>query len=541
MIDEALSYTRAGFPVFPLHRPVDNYGPGAACSCGNPRCSNVGKHPRTPNGLKDATTNEDQIIKWWNRWPDANIGLPTGPVSGLLVVDADHDGAKGWLTENQGLFPLSIQATSGRGLHAYYFYPEKTHVPNTAGKVAAGIDIRGNGGYVVAPPSLHRSGQRYKWLGADIRDPNESPQELSEDAIERLRKKPVSETEDVPEEIFSGGRNDALIRFAGAARRWGSNEKEIRQYLLAVNEQRCKPPLPRSEVEAIARGATRYDTVGLTDLKAAATGPVMLWDRDRLDQMEPPQWLVKDHIPKNALSTLYGPPGVGKTFVALDMALSIATGVPFSDEFPVDEGHVVYIAAEGAWGLAPRVKAWEKSRGVRADKLYIVPDAVQLLDSDHVQRLLDELQRTFDIPKLIVFDTLARSMVGGDENAALDMGQAIQHIDAIRDRFADDDTGDGPNIMLIHHSSKDGLKERGSTALRGAMDTMLSVQNAEPGQPGKWLNCAKQKDFAEFDSRLFYLQDVEFDPGNEYGKSVVPNWEPEVDKKNPVADQRELG
>ncbi len=81
-LNHALEYASKGIPVFPLHTPTKD----SSCSCGKPKCDSVGKHPRTKNGLKDATTDKKQIREWWGKWPNANIGIPTGSQSGFIVL-----------------------------------------------------------------------------------------------------------------------------------------------------------------------------------------------------------------------------------------------------------------------------------------------------------------------------------------------------------------------------------------------------------------------------------------------------------------------
>ena len=158
----ALRAAKRGWPVFPLHNPTDE-----GCSCGKSECKNIGKHPRTPNGFKDATTDARQIKKWWRRWPRANIGVVTGVRSGVWVLDVDkrHGGLESLhhLEEEYGEFPAGPRVrTGGNGLHIYLKSAGRS-IKNRTG-VWPGIDVKGNGGYVVLPPSLHVSGNRYLWL-----------------------------------------------------------------------------------------------------------------------------------------------------------------------------------------------------------------------------------------------------------------------------------------------------------------------------------------------------------------------------------------
>jgi len=161
MMDQALQYAALGWPVFPLHWPQDGM-----CSCGRPDCSSPAKHPLTPNGLKDATVNTETIRDRWTRWPDANIGVVTGQASGVVVVDVDagHGGIESWaeLQDIHGRIDTLTSLTGGGGMHLWFQVPAD-ELKSTAGKIAPGIDTRAEGGYVVAPPSLHISGQRYAW------------------------------------------------------------------------------------------------------------------------------------------------------------------------------------------------------------------------------------------------------------------------------------------------------------------------------------------------------------------------------------------
>jgi len=173
MLDWALYYAELGFPVLPLHVPT-SFGPKkgegrACCSCGKNSgekpCESQGKHPRTANGLSEATTDLATIARWWKRWPHSNIGLVTGVAFDVL----DLDGPKALEVLDTA---MPADATSyagpcvrtGRGLHRYYL---PTQLGNRTNLVVKGslIDWRGAGGYVVAPPSVHyEAGNLYEWL-----------------------------------------------------------------------------------------------------------------------------------------------------------------------------------------------------------------------------------------------------------------------------------------------------------------------------------------------------------------------------------------
>jgi len=132
------------------------------------KCTSIGKHPRTKNGLKDATTNLTQIEWWWTRWPDANIGIVTGRVSGWLVLDIDpHHGGEdsiGKVLKNLDDLPFTlISETGSGGMHIIFKYPRDRDIRGKVG-ILPGLDIRAEGNYIVVPPSRHASGRNYRWL-----------------------------------------------------------------------------------------------------------------------------------------------------------------------------------------------------------------------------------------------------------------------------------------------------------------------------------------------------------------------------------------
>lgn len=154
--------------MFPLHTIR-----AGRCSCRHEDCSHPAKHPLTGHGLRDATTSREQIGSWWGRWPWANVGIATGADSGLIVIDVDPrsggDDSLARLQSLMGSLPATLTvATGGGGRHLFYAHPG-VEVGNTAGRLPGvaealpGVDLRGDGGYVVAPPSGHASGRPYRW------------------------------------------------------------------------------------------------------------------------------------------------------------------------------------------------------------------------------------------------------------------------------------------------------------------------------------------------------------------------------------------
>jgi hypothetical protein len=164
--EAALDYAARGWPVIPLHSWTSN-----GCTCGREDCSSPAKHPCTSHGLKDSSVDPVQLVAWWRRWPNANIGLLTGVAFDVLDIDGDegmtsiNEAAPWWgepwdggPTDNPTIDGPTSQ--TGRGWHVLV---APTGLGNRAG-VLEHVDWRGRGGYIVAPPSLHASGRRYEWF-----------------------------------------------------------------------------------------------------------------------------------------------------------------------------------------------------------------------------------------------------------------------------------------------------------------------------------------------------------------------------------------
>jgi hypothetical protein len=239
----ARSLAKHGMPVFPV-RPKR-------------------KEPATQNGVLDATVDLARIEAWWDAMPEANIGIATGRVSNLLVLDVDrHDGRDGdaalaALEARHGALPPTVTVATGCGRHLY-FRVGAYAVQNSAGKLGDGLDIRGDGGYVIAPPSCHPSGQHYVWTGA--KEIAAAPSWLVKRLLSKANgkgKPPGYWSRLLAQPIPVGQRNDALARIAGKMLATGLDVVLMHDLLQCVNEARCAVPLTAGEVEAIGASIAR--------------------------------------------------------------------------------------------------------------------------------------------------------------------------------------------------------------------------------------------------------------------------------------------
>lgn len=229
LLQAALNYAKQGYHVFP--------------------CLPRSKAPATKDGFKSATVDEQTIRNWWRVCPDYNVAIATGEKSDLSVIDID--GPEGHDSALKLELPTSTVLTPTGGAHIYYKYE-----PGLKNKVrfAPGLDIRSEGGYVVAAPSIHPDGGKYENTGA-------GPYHVFPPALKLMLDKPIptpaSTTHDGAD-IVEGGRNHYLTKLGGSLRRLGLDEEAIGAALLAHNDVTCSPPLPEHEVATIARSVARY-------------------------------------------------------------------------------------------------------------------------------------------------------------------------------------------------------------------------------------------------------------------------------------------
>lgn len=224
---------------------------------------------------------------------------------------------------------------------------------------------------------------------------------------------------------------------------------------------------------------------------------------EELIRRPPPSWLVDEVIPAGGTTVLFGKPASGKSFTALDWANCVALGFPWQGK-EVKQGGVIYIAAEGVGGLGIRVRAWKEAFGIKElPNIQFYPGSINLLDAERKNALAELISR-FKFSMLVI-DTMARSMVGGDENSARDVGLVVGAIDTCRAVSPD------LSVVVVHHMSKDGLTYRGSSALEGAAEAMVECSADEDRIT---LSCSKQKDAAPFDPIRLFLDVVTFTDGS---------------------------
>lgn len=242
-----------GWRLFPLCGPDDSSRPERE----------RGKVPLLSKWQYRACADLAELEKWGVQFPGCNWGVVTGRTSGVFVLDVDGEPGDAALSTHlrQGRnLPDTLTVSTGRGKHIYFRWPERQTIRNSAGKLAKGLDIRGDRGYAVIPPSVHTTGAHYAYIAPAALIAN-APQWLLDMVAQPLQ----AGVSILP----VGQRNDGLMRLAGAWRKRGASQDEIERRLLVENVRRCRPPLPDAEVIKIAASAVRYPVGGPDPLERA--------------------------------------------------------------------------------------------------------------------------------------------------------------------------------------------------------------------------------------------------------------------------------
>lgn len=393
MLAAAIEYAERGWRVFPVH----GLRADGQCDCGSRSCQSIAKHPCIKSWTEEATIDACKIVDWWEQFTTANVGIVTGQASHIAVLDVDDsDALGGWSSE-------TLTARTPRGFHFYYAL-NGVPAKNSAGKLGPKLDVRGEGGYVVAPPSIHATRAHYHWVN------------------------PGAPLETVPHWLLvsnpipNGHRNDGLFKIAAAMRGRGQTEQAILDELLRVNEERCAPPLSQLEVLQIRDSVTRYQQK-TAEQGGGSVGAVLRAVSDI--QAQKVSWLWPGRIPLGKLSLFAGDPGLGKSLVTNDIAARTTRGSEWPDGATNDQpGSVIILSAEddAADTIRPRLEA----AGAVLSKVHILqavrrakPNGETTLDHFSLQTDLVALQdavASLDDARLIVIDPISAYLGGIDSH-----------------------------------------------------------------------------------------------------------------------------
>lgn len=499
-------------------------------------CVEDGKTPACANGYKDATTDPARVRElWWN--PNFNIG--TCPDSwGALVTDLDikDDGPGTWARDYADAPKTWTIETPSGGKHLYF----RGSAPTSARRLGPGIDTRGRGGYVLLPPS-RVGGKAYRAvnnhelaeLPSRIASALESGAVATRAALDELdtpgslgrARTLLADLVRRGDVAVSGrGGNNRTYQVACELLNLGLSGDAARDLLIELWNPACQPPWEAGELASIVEHAERYaqNEAGAWGVPSAAdafgaSAAKFLAPRSRrrflsvaeMAALPDPTWLIKDLIMEGGTCLFVGAWRSYKSFIALDLALSIAAGVPTCcGETPARNGPVIYSALEGISGLGKaRRRAWMLGHGLDADAdlpFYLGP-APLVSDNADCQAFLEEiesLKATLTSPlALLVIDTLAQSMAGLDETR--DAGLFLKLVRELAERLH-------CAILVLHHFGHDRAKgARGGTVYPAGFDSYIEGEAKGDKRVEVWVR--KQKD-AEERSAPFTMQGRKIGP-----------------------------
>ena len=308
-----------------------------------------GKTPATPHGCKDATTDPARIAEWWGG-STYNVAIATGNGIVVLDVDADHERGKFGdetleaLEQQYGKLPDTWTCLTGGGGVHYYFACADPALTVGAG-FAPGLDYRGAGGYVIAPPSIHpETGRAYEWEASST--PTSVPLAPLPDWLHRLMRqdKPKqAKSKEAPGKVTEGRRNEEMFRLAASLRAKGLTVAEITAALTEANKTRCDPPLSKQEIESICQSTGRYERGKLKE-QALTPRPLLIKASDI--PYSPPKWSIAPYFQRGKLTMIQGENGSGKTAFICGIAALISTGLPLLG-IPISApGNVLILSVE---------------------------------------------------------------------------------------------------------------------------------------------------------------------------------------------------
>lgn len=457
-IDLAAEYVDSGWSVLPV-KPEE-------------------KRPFMTNWLQYTKTRatKEMVVGWFSNLSGAGVGAVTGKVSNMVVLDVESSCPYS-IEDLLRRYPTQMYSRTGSGgYHLFYQYPTSASSVSNRVRIFEGADLRADGGFIVLPPTVHPNGNRYEWV-------KRGPLGTFPKALLELQSQPKVQSDGWITEtlrgVSEGGRNDACARLVGYFFKKGLNSDVVETLLMEWNE-RNDPPLPareiRTTIKSIERnhaiGETQFTSVQFEDDRTAAekeqqqkqsTFDVMrMTDYVKGYGGEGVSWMVEDWLPDKSITFLISPPESYKTWILLDLAVSVSSGVPFLGRYRVnDKGPTLIIQQEDSHtGLTDRLALIvEQKLGATANvdgdtwqvpcmpdlPIYVHPSRMLRFDN---KKVLEELEQQIAAirPKVIMIDPLYSTTAAVD-NYMADLANQMMVLKTWRDKY-------GCSFVLAHHSKK---------------------------------------------------------------------------------------
>jgi bifunctional DNA primase/polymerase-like protein/AAA domain-containing protein len=492
LLEAAIRYAGRGWPVFPL-RWVEN----GECSCGNPKCGrDAGKHPLTHNGLKDASTDEQQIRAWWQKYPQANVAIRTGTASNLVVLDIDKAETKEQLRELLGYDIIEGPSVkTGKAWQCYFRHPG-VKVPSRIA-IIPGLDVRADGAYVVAPPSLHANGNSYSWIIEPADNLPALPVKLLELIQSNKNGLGTREPLDMAGMLAGvpqGKRNDVLFRAACKLRALNL-PLELAEKWITEAAKNCVPPYDeRDPIEIVRQVYEKYvpesekpqplTTASETPWEKAKPAHVFLAEKE-----EQFSGIAKDLLAPGAITLISAPRGLGKTHIAHALAVAVATGGVFRGE-QMKPARVLLVDRDNpSHVIKERLDRWGAGQ---TENLHVLArqDGPALKDKKAWEKFPIE---QYD---MVIIDSLGSFTEGVTEKEGKATTEFLATVlDLARKGIA---------VFILHNTTKDASNMRGRGEVADRLDIIYEVRDATgfvPSGKKAWWEELPEAGEAEFAHR----------------------------------------
>lgn len=500
-LEIALSHARGRLPVFPVCAPIQD---GTKCSASwhTHGPDYVGKTPLVKEWQNKATVDEAQIRKWWSEYPDANIGTPTQDTV-TVDIDVRHDGFKSLERMEATHGPLNLTRTHETGTggeHRIFANRSGLDLRNAAPLEGyPGIDVRANGGFILLPGSVHRSGKAYS-LKVDLPVEDAQPW-LIDLVVTSNHNNGHQQLVGADGELIPHGHHDAwLTSRAGGYRRNGDTEEIIADKLMLdfqrLENQDPAHPYTRDDALRIAKSIAKKPVGAPKKPEPEPKPDPKTWSVDALLDANLPDltFRVADLIPDESLIVLAGRKKLGKTFMVLQLGTAVASGGLFLGK-RCTKGTVLILALEdGERRLVRRIKQQKTPRNIPLR----IKFQMEPLDKENgglaqLKRWIEELK-----PCLVIIDTLAKALSHKlDQNSAGETAEIVNALHTMTVQYH-------LSIILIAHHGKmaygdAGMDIRGSSAIPGATDGNFGLYR----QDTDYFFKGESRDIEEFNLKIY--------------------------------------